>query len=81
MLGENHALRVEFPDHLDTITSLNNNDTHFATELKEYDNLDKEIRELELAGSPVSDETLHQLKQQRMALKDSLVLRIQQFEG
>lgn len=72
MLGENHSLRVEFPDHLDTITALNSSNPEFAKELKKYDLLDQEIRKLELRNSPISDETTHQLKQERLKRKDAL---------
>lgn len=72
MLGENHSLRVEFPDHLDTITALNSSSTEFATELKRYDLLDQEIRKLELRNTPISDDEAHALKQERLELKDAL---------
>ncbi|WP_144207977.1 YdcH family protein [Shewanella donghaensis] len=72
MLGENHSLRHEFPDHIDTITSLNSCDEHFAKILKQYDSLDKQIRNLELKDSPISDAEIHDLKQQRVEMKDAL---------
>ena len=76
MLGENHSLRNEFPDHLDTITELNNSNAEFAITLKQYDTLDKQIRELELRDSPISDDSIHDLKQQRVEMKDSLYHQI-----
>ena len=72
MLGENHSLTNEFPEFLDVITNLYTEDDQFASEAKRYDNLDREIRELELNGSPVDDETMHQLKHDRAELKDTL---------
>ena len=47
MLGENHSLTHEFPEHLDTITQLTANASAFAEIAKNYNQLDKEIRELE----------------------------------
>lgn len=37
-----------------------------------YDQLDEEIRSLELSDSPISDESMHGLKQRRASLKDTL---------
>ncbi len=34
MLGENHSLTHEFPEHLDTITQLSQNDASFAENVK-----------------------------------------------
>ena len=42
MLGENHSLTHEFPEHLDTITQLTANDSAFAENAKNYNQLDKE---------------------------------------
>ncbi|GIU53037.1 MULTISPECIES: YdcH family protein [Shewanella] len=81
MLGENHSLRNEFPDHLDTITSLNNSDAEFAEVLKQYDKLDQQIRELELKDSPISDESIHDLKQHRVDMKDKLYHKIMASEN
>ncbi len=77
MLGEDHSLANEFPDHLDTIKSLVSNDPTFAKETKRYNALDKEIRVLELQGGPIEDESMVQLKLQRAELKDALFQRIQ----
>ncbi|WP_076540926.1 YdcH family protein [Shewanella sp. UCD-KL21] len=76
MLGENHSLRNEFPDHIDTITSLIGSNEHFAEIMKKYDALDKQIRDLEMRDSPISDESIHELKQQRVVMKDALYHQI-----
>lgn len=39
-----------------------------------YDTLDGRIRELEGLGQPVADETMEDLKKQRLALKDELYI-------
>ena len=80
MLGENHSLRNEFPDHLDTIAVLNKSDAEFATVLQQYDKLDKQIRELELKDSPISDDSIHDLKQHRVEMKDKLYQQIMAAE-
>ena len=77
MLGEDHSLLSEFPEYKDTITALAKSDETFLDEMKQYDLLDKEIRKLELRDSPISDEEMHKMKQNRAAMKDELHARIQ----
>ncbi|MET2898798.1 YdcH family protein [Vibrio rotiferianus] len=76
MLGENHSLTHEFPEHLDTITQLTANDVDFAENAKSYNTLDKEIRELELRGNPLDDHEMNTLKHNRAELKDWLYTKI-----
>ncbi|WEM45093.1 YdcH family protein (plasmid) [Photobacterium sp. DA100] len=76
MLGEDHSLLSEFPQFKDTIFNLSANNDVFAKDAIKYDSLDKEIRELELSGSPIDDVAMHQLKHQRAELKDSLHQRL-----
>lgn len=76
MLGENHSLTHEFPQFVEHIKSLKAGNEHFAKDAKRYDDLDREIRKLELNGSPISDEQLHQLKHDRSVLKDVLYQRL-----
>ncbi|AJR06495.1 DUF465 domain-containing protein [Photobacterium gaetbulicola] len=76
MLGEDHSLLSEFPQFKDTIFSLSANNEVFAKDALKYDALDKEIRELELSGSPIDDVAMHDLKHQRAELKDSLHQRL-----
>ncbi|WP_338362942.1 YdcH family protein [uncultured Pseudoalteromonas sp.] len=78
MLGEDHSLTNDFPQHLNTIAELNKNDTEFAKKADKYDKLDKEIRTLELKDAPISDEQMNQLKHERSELKDWLYERLQQ---
>ncbi|WP_299689103.1 YdcH family protein [uncultured Vibrio sp.] len=76
MLGENHSLVHEFPEMKDKIIELAQADNSFATAMKTYDNLDKEIRKLELKDSPIDDGSMHQLKHNRSVLKDTLYARL-----
>jgi uncharacterized protein YdcH (DUF465 family) len=76
MLGENHSLANEFPEYQGEISRLVENDAVFAKDTKRYNDLDKEIRELELIGAPIDDDAMHQLKNERAALKDSLRQRL-----
>lgn len=76
MLGEVHSLVHEFPDMEGTIEKLKSSDDSFAADNKRYDELDKEIRTLELNGAPIDDQAMHQLKHDRSELKDSLYQRL-----
>ncbi|NOH95849.1 YdcH family protein [Vibrio sp. 99-70-13A1] len=76
MLGENHSLLSEFPEMKDAIASLVKTDEVFANDMAKYDELDKEIRKLELNGSPIDDGEMHQMKHDRAVLKDSLHQRL-----
>ncbi len=72
MLGENHSLLSEFPEFKERIERLIASDQEFAVKAKKYDDLDAQIRQLELANSPASDATMHQMKHDRVELKDDL---------
>lgn len=76
MLGEDHSLTKDFPEHLNTIAKLNTDGSEFAGKAKQYDELDKEIRKLELQDAPIDDEAMSQLKHNRAELKDWLYQRL-----
>jgi uncharacterized protein YdcH (DUF465 family) len=76
MLGENHSLLNEFPEFKELITKLALSDQSFTEIAKQYDELDAEIRKLELANSPVSDAEMHKMKHERSELKDLLYQRL-----
>ena len=77
MLGEDHSLFNDFPEMTEVINRLIASCEDFAADAKRYHALDKEIRSLELRNSPIHDQSMHQLKHDRAALKDSLYQRIQ----
>ena len=72
MLGEDHSLVNDFPEFLDVISRLTQNNAEFSAANKRYTALDKEIRTLELRGSPIDDQAMPQLKHDRAELKDHL---------
>lgn len=76
MLGENHSLINEFPEFKALIAELFASDSRFANDTNKYNSLDEEIRTLELADSPITDEAMHLMKHQRSVLKDSLYQRL-----
>jgi uncharacterized protein YdcH (DUF465 family) len=72
MLGEMHDLIHEFPTLTDKIDQLRTSNATFAKLMKEYDELDARVRDLEELGQPVADETIEDLKKERLKLKDRL---------
>jgi uncharacterized protein YdcH (DUF465 family) len=72
MLGESHDLLHEFPDMESKIAALRESDASFAQLMTEYDTLDARVRRLEELGTPVADETIEDLKKERLLLKDRL---------
>jgi uncharacterized protein len=72
MLGESHDLLHEFPDLETKISALRSNNAEFARLMDDYDALDARVRDLEELGTPVADETIEELKKERLVLKDTL---------
>lgn len=72
MLGEPHDLPHEFPNLVNQIDHLTETDPAFAELAEQYQQIDDQIRHIELAGVPVSDDTIQSLKLSRLHLKDRL---------
>ena len=72
MLGESHDLLHEFPDLDQKIAALRADNPEFARLMDDYDSLDARVRQFEELGTPVADETIEDLKKQRLHLKDTL---------
>ncbi|MGF1759802.1 YdcH family protein [Photobacterium sagamiensis] len=72
MLNENHAFILDFPDLKLDIVQLNHDDPTFKAALQQYHELDYDIRQLEISGSPIDDDNMQDLKLQRVELKDML---------
>lgn len=72
MLGESHDLLHEFPNLEDKIAALRADNPEFAKLMDQYDGLDKRVRNIEELGTPVADETIEDLKKERLQLKDAL---------
>ena len=67
-----HELHDEFPQYSDLIDELRGKDSSFHEHFEEYAQLDQKIEGLERRDAPIGDDSLHQLKQQRVELKDDL---------
>ncbi len=76
MLGESHDLRHEFPDLENKIAMLRAANPEFAQRMDEYDATDAHVRNIEELGTPVADETIEELKKERLRLKDLLYLML-----
>ncbi|MFN2360641.1 MAG: YdcH family protein [Marinobacter sp.] len=68
----NHELHKEFPQFEELIDELRRNDQKFKEHFQQYAELDQEIEGLERRDSPIGDDKLHRMKQQRLKLKDDL---------
>ncbi len=79
MLGEDHSLLNDFPEHEKTINALSKSDQTFVQENKLYTRLDKEIRKLELRNEPIDDLEMQRLKLERAQLKDALYSRLKDY--
>lgn len=72
MLGEPHDLLHEFPELEGKIADLRESNPDFAHLMTDYDDLDARVRRIEELGNPVADETIEELKKERLVLKDRL---------
>ncbi len=72
MTVDHHDLAHEFPEHKERIHALKMENAHFAKQFDAYHAVNKDIEALENNESPVADETLEELKKQRLELKDEL---------
>ena len=77
MTLEHHDLVHEFPEHREKIHALKTSHAHFAKLFDQYHVATREVERLEGAGVPVSDETLSELKKNRIKLKDDLYTMLQ----
>lgn len=68
-----HELAEEFPEAITLIRQLRERDRQFAGLASRYENVNREIVEIEADGSPTSDEFLEDLKKKRLKYKDAIV--------
>lgn len=72
MTVDHHDLVHEFPEYKERIHQLKMDDAHFARLFDEYNDLTNKIEVLENNGVPVADESIEDMKKQRLKLKDKL---------
>jgi uncharacterized protein len=76
MHNEQHDLVHEFPEYRERIHELKTHDPHFREQFDTYHLLDRQVHRAETEQEPMADETLEQLKRQRLRLKDELYTRL-----
>ena len=67
-----HSLAEEFPDHVNTISTLRGTDAHFARLADEYADINRQIHRVETHVEPMSDVAAVELRKRRMHLKDEI---------
>ncbi|SDJ93772.1 YdcH family protein [Microbulbifer yueqingensis] len=76
---EAHTLERDFPEHVDIIKQLYEENLEFKLESERYHQLDKKIRGLEAAGVTTDDQNYNSLKRLRVQMKDQLYQQIIDF--
>ncbi|WP_075218181.1 YdcH family protein [Mongoliimonas terrestris] len=71
-----HELGAEFPDDHAVMHALKVSSPHFAHLADTYHDVNRHIHRIESLIEPASDETLTELKRQRLALKDEIAALI-----
>lgn len=66
-----------FPEHRDLMSTLKQEDPHFAKLLLDHDQLDREISHLEIDSINHIHEDIELLKRKKLRLKDRLYLILQ----
>ncbi len=69
---EHHPLIKEFPEHRERIHTLKLSNTHFAKLADQYEDVDKHICRAEDSPEAFDDAHMHQLKSERLRLKDEV---------
>jgi len=81
MLDEDHSFFHDFPEWKNITHLLMRSDESFVLLTKKYNELDRRIRHLELSNSPINDDEMHLMKQNRLQLKDKLYQIIRQYKN
>jgi uncharacterized protein YdcH (DUF465 family) len=67
-----HELSEEFPDKVEVIHQLKQNDAHFARLADEYHEINRAIHRAETDLEPTDDLHMAEMRKQRMMLKDQI---------
>lgn len=67
-----HELAEEFPDHVEKMHQMKQNDAHFAKLSDAYHDVNRAIHRAETDIEPTSDFHLEEMRKQRMQLKDEI---------
>ena len=67
-----HELAEEFPDKVDEIHRLKQDDAHFAKLADEYHEVNRAVHRAETNVEPVSEQAENDMRKKRAALKDEI---------
>jgi uncharacterized protein YdcH (DUF465 family) len=67
-----HNLSEAFPEFEEKILKFKVDDNHFKNLFNKYDELDHEIYRIESDAEPATDDTLNELRVERVRLKDEI---------
>lgn len=67
-----HELAEEFPDKVDVMSQLKQNDAHFSRLFDEYHDVNRAVHRAETNVEPMEDLAEVELRKQRAALKDEI---------
>ena len=71
-----HELAEEFPDKIDAMHQLKSNDAHFARLFDSYHEVNRAVHRAETNVEPTDDLNMAQMRKERMALKDQIVVAL-----
>lgn len=67
-----HELSEEFPDHVEQMSALKQNDAHFAALAEKYHELNRAVHRAETDVEPTDDLHMAEMRKERLALKDQI---------
>lgn len=76
-----HDLPKEFPEHQERLRELKQSDPQFARLVADYEQINDEVFKAESHMQPTEELHEHELKKQRMALKDAIWARLREDAG
>lgn len=76
-----HELAEEFPEHIDRMRALRENDKHFAKIFEDYHVQNRAVHRAETNVEPTSDDHLVEMRKKRLLLKDQIYAYLTKPEG
>jgi len=67
-----HELAEEFPEHVDKMSAMKQDNAHFAKLFDEYHDVNRAIHRAETDIEPTDDMHIETMRKQRMRLKDEI---------
>jgi uncharacterized protein YdcH (DUF465 family) len=67
-----HELSEEFPQKVEQMAAMRQNDQHFAKLSESYHTVNRAIHRAETDVEPTSDDNMQKMRKQRLALKDDI---------